>query len=44
MNVLAIGNETKEINFAIFGGEILKECGKIEIVENLILHDSIYTT
>ena len=30
MKTLAIGNDTKNINFAIFYGNKLLECGKIE--------------
>lgn len=44
MKIMAIGNETKEINFAIFNENILKECGKIEIVETLTLYENLTET
>lgn len=43
MKVLALGNDTKNVSYAIFDGEILSSYGKIENVENIALYHSLYT-
>ena len=43
MKTLAIGNDTKIINFAIFYGNKLSSYGKIENEANVTLYDSLST-
>lgn len=43
MKVMALGNDTKNVSYAIFDSEILCEYGKIENVENIKLYDTLNT-
>lgn len=43
MKILSLGNDTKNVSYAIFDGEILYEYGKIENVEKISLYRSLYT-